>query len=498
MDRLKEKLSRYVADFNAGDEELYAQFVPNSEAELFLMREIPRMECPDDALEEIYYFRWWTLRKHLKKTEKGFIFTEFLPSVPWSGPYNSINCAACLHLREARWLADPNGYVKQYIQFWLNGDGNAMAYSAWYADALWEYCELRGDFSLGVERLSDLVQLYLRREREQGTASGLLWSSDDRDGMEYSISGPGLRPTLNSYAYGDALAIARFAKIAGDEKTEAEFSQKAAHIKRLVQKLLWNKGFFRTIPAQSPELCSFARRPEVDPSHDARELAGFIPWYFHLPDKEYASAFRALDDPDAFAAPCGLTTAEQSHPRYMESFDHECLWNGPVWPYAVSQTLVALANLLRAGEESPLTKEDYYRLLRQYAVSQHRVRPDGKTVPWIDENLSPKTGRWLSRDILESWGWKPELGGYERGKDYNHSLFCDLILSGLLGISVGTDGKPQANPLIPDQWAYFRVENLTCPGGVYQIVFDRDGSVYHGKAGLQILRQDAQGENPNE
>jgi hypothetical protein len=51
---------------------------------------IPWFDCSDKELEEIYYFRWWTFRKHLKLTPAGYIITEFLPAVPWGGKFNSI------------------------------------------------------------------------------------------------------------------------------------------------------------------------------------------------------------------------------------------------------------------------------------------------------------------------------------------------------------------------------------------------------------------------
>jgi len=53
---------------------------------------IPLLDCPDKTIEKTYYYRWWTLRKHWKETPDGHILTEFLPSVGWAGPYNSINC----------------------------------------------------------------------------------------------------------------------------------------------------------------------------------------------------------------------------------------------------------------------------------------------------------------------------------------------------------------------------------------------------------------------
>ena len=87
-----EKLHSYVTEFNEKDEEMVVQLIPNDKAEGFLREQIPLIDCPDKELEKIYYFRWWTYRKHLKKTEKGHIITEFLPDVCWGGTYNSINC----------------------------------------------------------------------------------------------------------------------------------------------------------------------------------------------------------------------------------------------------------------------------------------------------------------------------------------------------------------------------------------------------------------------
>ena len=94
----------------------------------------------------------------------------------------------------------------------------------------------------------------------------------------------------------------------------------------------------------------------------------------------------------------------------------------------------------------------------------------------MDENISPIDGSWLSRNILENWGFPDEKGGIERGKDYNHSLFCDLVLSGLLGIAV-SEGKIAVDPLIPDDWDYFKVENLSIQGKTYCITYTKDNGV---------------------
>ena len=482
---MREKLQAYIAAFNAGDDELYPQLIPNSDAEQFLAENIPLIDCPDKELEQIYYFRWWTFRKHIKKTDKGHIITEFLPRVPWAGPENSICCPACFHIREGRWLKDSENRLEEYMDFWLDGHGDLFAYSTWLTHAVWEYCCLKDDFSYGVKALPKLVSFFEKRETIHRQSNGLYWSNDNRDGMEYSISGPGLRPTLNSYAWADATAICRLAKMAGDEALASQYADKAQALRTQIDNMLWKDGFYKTVPLEEGKDALFHDHPETPAAHDVRELVGFVPWYFNLPDNGKDMTFATLLDPDVFLAPCGLTTAEQGHPRFMEEHDHECLWNGPVWPFATSQVLVAAANLLHDYSQDTLGKQDYYDMLLQYARSHQITKEDGTVVPWIDENLHPATGQWLARSILEDWGWKPELGGYERGKDYNHSLFCDLVLSGLFGIGV-KDGHFTAEPLIPDSWDYFRVENLWLKGKQYRIIYDKNGTHYGLNQGLSI------------
>ncbi len=490
MEDLQRKLKEYVDRFQAVDEECYRQAIPNDEAYTWLKDEIPFLECPDEVLEETYYFRWWTFRKHWKATPAGHIITEFLPSVPWAGPYNSINCACCHHIREGRWLADPKGWLKEYIRFWLTQKGDAFSYSMWLASTVEDYCCLRSDQRFEQECLEYLVRLYHGWEQKALEPCGLFWSDDDRDGMEYSISGPGLRPTLNSYLYGDAMAISRMAKRAGDLTLSEQFRHKAEAIRCAMDRLLWDGDFYRTLPCRKGAALPDTHRPPVKPAHRVRELIGYLPWYFAMPEAGKESAFSQLMDPRGFLAPWGLTTAEQRHPRFNDAYPHECLWNGPVWPFATSQTLTAAAALLRHYPATDaFTKEDYWVLLRQYALS-HCLRDEhGHERPWIDEDMDPYTGNWIARSQLMADHWNPKRGGYERGKDYNHSTFCDLVLGGLLGIDTDENGRLTVHPLIPASWSYFRVTGIFTGGKRWIVQFDRDGLHYGKGAGIQIFPQ---------
>jgi hypothetical protein len=222
-----------------------------------------------------------------------------------------------------------------------------------------------------------------------------------------------------------------------------------------------------------------------------REQIGYVPWYFDLPDPRYGIAWQYLPDPKGFHAPFGPTTAEQGHPHFRIAYaGHECQWNGPSWPYATSQTLTGLANYLNGQAPTSIGTDAYFAALRTYTRCHRRQREDGAVVSWIDENLDPYTGDWLSRNRLQSWDngtWSTEKGGRERGKDYNHSTYCDLIISGLAGLRPRTDDVVELNPLLPPgTWAYFCVDNILYHGRIVTIQWDETGERYGQGQGLRL------------
>ena len=496
-----ESFRHYIDTFNENDEELYAQHIPNEKAWEFLKANIPLFECPDKDFEQIYYFRWWTYRKHIKKTPDGFVITEFLPSVPWSGKYNTISCPAGHHFYEGRWLHNPE-YLNNYAVFWFRKGGNPRLYSFWAADALYSTYLVNYDKEFLLDLLADLVNNYKAWEKgwQRGRyriglhENGLFFSIDDRDGGEMSIGGHGYRPTLNSYMYGDATAIAKIAALAGKRELAAYYQTKADTIKELVQAKLWDRKakFFKILPEGQ------GKTPA-----DVREIQGYIPWYFNLPDDGYEEAWQQLMDSKGFYAPFGPTTAEQRHPRFTISYKgHECQWNGPSWPFATTQTLVALGNLLNNYKQDTISKSDYFETLKIYTKSHRLKREDGRVVCWIDENLNPHTGDWIARTRLKTWKngtWDKGKGGKERGKDYNHSGYCDLIISGLVGLRPRPDDIVEVNPLVPaDMWDWFCLDNILYHGRIITIVWDKTSRKYNKGKGLRVFsngKQIAQSDN---
>ena len=476
------KLKSYVDRFNADDEELYSN-IKNKDAFEFLEGNIPLFECPDEDFERTYYFRWWTYRKHVKKTEDGYVITEFMPKVSWSGKHNTISCPAGHHYYEGRWLHNAR-YLDDYSTFWLRKGGSPRRYSFWIADALHSRHLVTPDKGQLVELLDDLIKNYQEWEKSKRRDKAFLFEQiDDRDGMEVSIGGSGYRATINSYMYGDAIAISKIARMAGRDDVAKDYSARAAVIKQLVQTHLWDeKAQFFKVMSRNKKLA------------DVRELHGYTPWYFHLPDegKGYEKAWSQLMDPQGFHAPYGPTTAEQRHLGFKVSYKgHECQWNGPSWPMATSITLTGLANLLNDAPQDVIGKAAYFNTLKIYTKCHQHKREDGKVVPWIDENINPHNGDWISRTRLKTWEnetWSKKKGGYERGKDYNHSTYNDLIITGLIGLRPRADDVVEVNPLLPeDTWDFFCLDNVFYHGRILTIIWDKTGKKYGKGKGLTVF-----------
>lgn len=200
-------------------------------------------------------------------------------------------------------------------------------------------------------------------------------------------------------------------------------------------------------------------------------------------------AWNQLKDAKGFAAPFGPTTAERRNPEFLVSrVGHPCQRNGPTWPFATSVTFTAMANVLDDYPQPGVTKRDYFDALRTCARLHRRARADGTVVPWIDEVADPFTGDWLSRGMLEQRGWSAGEGGRERGKDYNHSTFCDLVITGLVGLRPRRDGVLEVSPLVPPAaWPWFCLDAVPYRGRTITILWDRDGTRYGRGAGLRLL-----------
>lgn len=460
-----------IAYYNALDKpEDVVNFVPDAAAYSWMADNIPLFECPDSTLENTYYFRWWSFRKHLVKTPVGFVFTEFITPVKFAGPYNTISSALGHQVYEGRWLRNPE-FINQYISYWLFHDKylkkqHFHSFSTWIDDAVYNLYLVNKDKSFLETTVPALDSDYHRWEGERQLKNKMFWQYDVKDAMEESISGgrhvKNMRPTINSYMYGNAKALAKMGAILNDESLVKKYQTKADTLKALVQENLWDDS------------ASFFEVKHPDGKFaDAREELGFIPWYFNLPDDNarYAKAWNQLIDTTGFDAPWGITTAERRNPLFRtHGSGHGCEWDGAVWPYATTQTLKGLANLLdNYKHKGKMNATVFYYNLHKYAWAQQK---NGH--PFIGEYQDEKTGAWLRNE--------------SRSRFYNHSGFADLIISDLIGLKPRADNVLEIKPLIPaGKWSWFCLDGVKYHNVLLTILWDKNGKRYKKGKGFRIF-----------
>jgi hypothetical protein len=445
---------------------------------------IPFFASSDPLLDAVYYYRWSIVRAHQRDLgQQGFVTTEFLDDVPWQRePYATLNDATGFHLGETRWLRDRR-YAADYVDHMYQG-GNDRHFSDYMADAVYGRYLVDGDAAEATRHFSAMHHLYRAWDDHYDFAKGLYWIEPLLDATEYTISsidasggkdgfrgGDAFRPSINAYMFANARALGRIATLAGRPDLAADFAARAAALKARVQASLWQPG-----------LEHFADRYKVTNEHvkywqpvRGRELVGYVPWTFGLPDDDprYAAAWRHLLLPAELAGPAGLRTVEPSYRYYMRQYRYEgtaaeCQWNGPIWPFQTTQVLLGLANLLNDYHQSVVTRADYYRLLRQYAAMHAQ---NGRLD--IEEDYHPDTGR--------------PIVGLARSHHYFHSGFVDLILSGLIGIRPRADDVLEVDPLLPGGKAlrWFRVQDVPYHGHRIAVTWDADGRRF-GVRGLSV------------
>ncbi len=458
----------YVDYFNTMEDETIVQTIPNAQAWEWMQQNVPLFDCPQKSFEEMWYFRWWTLRKHIKTTPVGYAMTEFLVNRSYADKYNLIASGVGHHIHEGRWLRNPM-WFDQIMNTWYKGnDGEPMKkianYSSWMPHSLWGRYLVDGRKDWITAMLPSLEWEYNHWESTHTRDGGYYWQADVQDAMEETISGGRrkkyLRPSINAYMYGNAQAIGNIAQLAGDNEKADTYYNKAQKLSELVHAKLWN------------EQHQFFETHRIDSSANVREAIGYMPWYTHMAKDEakYGVAWLQAADPQGFSAPYGQTTAERRHPQFRTHGVGKCEWDGAVWPFATSQTLTAMANYINDYTQPVIGDSLYFAEMEKYVQSQHMR---GK--PYIGEYLDETTGYWLK-------------GDQERSRYYNHSTFNDLIITGICGLRPRADQTIEVRPLLPaDKWDYFCLDNVLYHGKNLTIVWDRDGSRYHIGKGLRVL-----------
>lgn len=466
----------------------------NRDAEWFAAR-IPMFESPDTAIDATYYYRWELVTKHLVygSPETGYTLTEFIDRPFWSGTYGAISCPLGHQLDEIRWLKDRR-IIEDFARYWFETPGaQPRSYSNWYGAAVWGAYQVLGDTAFLRRLLPFMKRQYDGWIAERWDAAHRMFKWDGlHDGMERSVTSRqtddidagavGFRPTLNTYLYADAMAIARAHAALGDSADVWTYALRADSLRQRVHEELWDerREFFLHQFANDEKdgVRALTRTYETGRfagSPYGRELIGYVPWQFNLPlgGQGYERAWRFLMDTAHFLAPFGPTTTERHDPLFHIS-PRCCWWSGNSWPYATTQTLTAMANLLNNYEQDVVNAADWMTLFGIYTRTH---RKNGR--PYIAEAAHPDNGSWEGFDTPY------------HSEHYFHSAYANLVITGLVGLRPRADDTVEVNPLAPAAWPYFALDDVRYHGRRLSVLWDRDGSRYGRGQGLLILVDDS-------
>lgn len=457
---------------------------------------IPFLETPDKEIDRTYYYRWELATMHLVygSPESGYASTEFIDRPWWSGEFGTISCPAGHQLYDFRWFKNPR-YAQDYANFWFKNSGaQPQNYTNWIADAIWQSYKVYKNFEFTTGLLPDLKTDYYKWENKFFVEEEGMFAWDGmHDGMETNINSrqtekwfdgaPGYRPTLNSYMWAGAKSISNIAALTKDIETVNEFESKAKGIKSNFQAKNWDvsRNFFfhrfknDELTANKQDTIKANTLTYQDGlfkgnSH-GRELIGYIPWYFNMIDdtKKFATAWQYIMDPNFFYADFGPTVVERNDPLFKIS-EKCCEWSGNSWPFATSQTLKAMSNVLNNYENKEILKKDFFTMFMVYTMSH---RKNGK--PYIAEALHPDSGSWSGHDVVG------------HSEHYYHSSYIDLVIADLIGIKPQADNSILIQPLVPENWKYFILEDVMYHGNLITILWDKNGSKYGQGKGFKVI-----------
>ncbi|KAI1262203.1 six-hairpin glycosidase [Xylariaceae sp. FL1019] len=453
---------------------------------------IPFFESSDTAITDVYYYRWQIFRAHQRDLgSQGYITTEFIDDVSWQAfPSAFLDDATQFHFNEARWCRDRRFRVDHAKFISTASLADLRHFSDNMAISVYNAYLVDGVQSDIVPLLDGMKTVFDAWADHFDSSKGLYQIEPLADATEYTISsidascgedgftgGESFRPSINTYQYGNAIAIAKIATLAGQSSVADDYNARAASIKVNVQDYLWNSTFEHFIDRYYANTSCVTYWDYIR----GRELVGYAPWLHDLPDdtSTFAQAWNHLMDTDKLLGAYGLRTVEPSYQYYMQQYRYdaatglrECQWNGPLWPYQTSQVLAALANVLDhypvTTAEGIVNADTYMTLLGLYADLHYNKKRGGYLN--IEEDYDAATGE--------------PIVGLDRSSHYFHSSFIDLVISGLVGIRPSDDETLTVNPL-GTNLAYFRLEDVIYHGNEVAVQWDADGSRY-GTQGLVI------------
>lgn len=403
---------------------------------------VPQFRCSDPFLDRHWWYRWYGLRllgiaagaapayRHRTVCEGVDFF------------HTPISYSAQCHLRELRWLSDPEwgrGVLRTFLDhqradgafpgripadhlegpdfYHADWGGAVLALDAVHPDA-----RFRREAYAGLTRYAD----WLRRTRDRDE-SGMVDVLDQQEtGQEYTSRYVAVDPAADRDEWANRI------RLKGIDATVYGYRlfRALAHLAAEAEPAAadgWHAAADRTLRAVRGAMwdAEIEMFSDVDPRQGRRTgvkaAVCFYPYGTDLVDRTHLAGLRRhLFNRREFWTAFPVPSAAVDDPNFNPDAEwkgkrHLCPWNGRVWPMTNSHLVDALAHVVR--EHRPDWAPHLGDLLRRFVrMMSDGSRPDR---PNAFEHYHPVSGR-ASR--------------YRGIDDYQHSWLVDLIVSHLMGV----------------------------------------------------------------
>ncbi|KAF2230621.1 hypothetical protein EV356DRAFT_453439, partial [Viridothelium virens] len=463
----------------------HSSYVDSLDEPQWYLDNIPFVDFPDSAIQDVYYYRASVIKRHLKFAHEGhgWSFTEFIHPVAWASKLQTIPDSAPHHMVECRWLRNPN-FVKDLIQLYTRAGVEAISgisYTHYNHRAIYEAAQALGDttfltsqlygmidsYNLWNATIDNTTHLYHRTplsDAQEFSLPGYVtggpnggpvqyWESFDNDYNTIWLGPETYRPNFNSYMVAGARAIATVAQLAGNTSLAQEWNQYGDGLYSRMLDMLYDNDLQFWI-----DVVEGTNLPVV-----GRELIGYFPYRFDVGTG--TNMIRGLEaglNEHEFITQYGPTTLEQTNPYYtaLKNVTYCCIWQGQSWPFSTSVYLGTLARLARNNLSSIATPQLFYQAMETYALTNYK-----DNIPYTAESHYPTINEWSGDTTNHS-------------EHYFHSTYFDNVFTNLIGIIPTLDNRIELRPLVPSNWSYFAVENLPYHGSLISLLWDSTGTHY--------------------
>lgn len=437
----------------------------------FYKQSVPRFECSNRTLNELYGFRWFLLRFSTAGGNLGYF--KYPVVLEGRQAYQTYCCySAPFMAYDLNWATDASygfGHIANMIHAQYE-DGRFPWYTSPRTNkvplhhasasglslmphAAWKHYLVHGDNKLLAELYSGMkknVDWWIKDRDPDG--DGLFLIDDQLEtGMDDLFRWAGKEKPkryeaidASCYAHLNLLAVANIARELGQAEEDRHYRSYAEKTRVAINQHFWDAN----------ARCWKDRHPQTKELANYVCITTFYPFFATVAGKEQLSVLREyLLNPNRFGLPFPVPALPKDHPQ----FNPNGFWQGPSWPAATSHVVEGFAATAKRLDRT-LLPEAGQLFLR--AASVHMT-------PRADfyERYNPLTGQPLSTF-----------------RDYMHSWWIDNIIRHAAGVMLDDDGRLFIDPL-PLGLEYFKLEGVKWRGRVVDVLW-RDPEWKEGPVGI--------------